>query len=199
MTFKSNVKIIDIQELLNSANPRIDPSIELPTIVREASEFTLEDHDEQACRIVSKEELMLSHIDSNIKSIEPLQADPWTLSRESIDSQDIKITYFDDRKASIRLGEISKNMGKQTSNYIKINGISSPLDDDGTLLMNGKNTPVLSNLRSTFHAALRTESTKRLEVISIAAAFGAIIGRNGGIGSGEVLDEVITIVEKNAF
>ncbi len=195
MTFKSNAKIIDIQELLDSA----DPSIELPTIIREPSEFTLEDHDELASRIVGKEELMLSHVDSNIKSIAPLQADPWTLSRESIDSQEIKITYFDGRKASIRLGEISKNRGRHTSNYIKINGISFPLDDNGALLMNGENTPVLSNLRFTFHAALRTESTKRLEVISIAAAFGAIIGRNGGIGSGEALDEVITIVEKNAF
>lgn len=184
---------------INVENTRIfpDPDIKLPTI--EPRQYMVNDHDAKECRIIHKDELLSTHVDNNILSIEPLQPNPWTLSPDFLDKQELKITYSDGRTLSIRLGKISKERGRGTFTYLKTQGISFPIDDSGRLLMNAANTPRLSNVRFTMHEVLRTRSNQRLEVVAIGAAFGMIIGKNGGIGSGEALDEVINFIESKSF
>ncbi len=189
----TTVRLVDVEH----TGITLDTDIKLPTL--KARQYILNDDDAKECRIIHKDELFSTHVDNNILSIEPLQPDPWTLSPDFLDKQDLEITYSDGRTLSIRLGEISKERGHETFTYLKTQGISFPIDDSGRLLMNAANTPRLSNVRFTMHEVLRTRSKERLELVAIGAAFGMIIGKNGGIGSGEALDEVSEFIDNNSF
>lgn len=140
--------------------------------------FSLIDHDNRECRGVTEDEIRPFYVDNEIDSIGPLRPDPWTLSADEIDKQELRITYADGRELGYRLGDISKEGGSPTTLFSQVEGIVFPIDESGNFLMDATNTPLLSAIRRDFHAQLAQMMEERLEVAFITAAFAQIIGLN---------------------
>lgn len=173
----SKITIIDINEVeIHGREFRSDPNVQLPEI--RAHEYSLDDYDEKICRIINIGELELTHVDKNIgiDSIKPIVNNPWDLTTNYSDKQDLIITYTNGRKLCIQLGKISVKSGLFTYKYLQVAGISFPIDKKGRLLMNFSNTPVLSNLRRSFHEQIKSIGRSRLEVLEIGAIFADILG-----------------------
>ena len=155
--------------------------LEMPTLA--PLEFSLIDHDNQECRIVSKEEIRPLHVDNEIDFIDQLHPSPWTLSIVDIDQQMLHITYNDGRTLGITLGHVGKQRKdfNPTRFYRQIEGIVFPIDENGNLLMDMTNAPLLSALRSDIHLQLRNMMKTRLEIAEITAIFAGAISNLGQV------------------
>lgn len=153
-----------------------DLHLEMPTST--SFNFSLIDHDNKECRGVTEDEIRPFYVDNEIATIGPVQPDPWTLSPDDIDKQELRITYTDGRELGYRLGDISKEPGSATTMFSQVDGIVFPIDEDGRFLMDATNTPLLSAVRRDFHAQLAQMAEDRLELAFIVAAFAQIIGLN---------------------
>ena len=139
-------------------------------------EFVLVDDDERVCRVISERELDASFVDSNIDTFKLDQVDWLTLE---VDKEDVNITYSTGAKTALRLGSISLGGGKMATQYYKTKGVIYPIDDVGTLLLNGANTPNLVAVRTWYHTEARRVIDERIKIAEIVHVFGQAIGALG--------------------
>ncbi len=141
--------------------------------------FVLIDDDQRMCRVIDDAEFDESYLDSNIATFKLRGVDWLTLA---VDKEIVDLTYFDPRKASMLLGSISLDLGRQAPHYAKVNGVIYPIDLKGFQMLNGANTPNLVGMRRWYHAEVKRLVDERVEIGEVVHAFTKNIARLGTAG-----------------
>lgn len=140
----TNVHLVDVDDLRQAGVKVGDegPDMETPSVQHR---YTIVDNDSKTCRIADEAEFKASYCDYNISTFRLQDASPF---EETLDNENLIITYSDGRVATIRFGLITtEGSATPADEFGKTGGIIYPIDAGGDLQLNATNTPVLAATR----------------------------------------------------
>jgi len=148
--------------------------------------YSILDNDSKTCRIADEAEFKQSYVDYNISLFRLQDASPF---EESLDNENLIVTYADGTVTTIRFGLISTdNSPAPVDEYAKTGGLIYPIDDNGDLQLNATNTPVLAATRQWVldqWVAASKENLKMAQLVNdfVNAGFAPVSGL-GSVGGG---------------
>lgn len=179
-----NAHLVDVDDLKKAGVAVADDSSNMQTPTTEHT-YSVLDNDAKTCRTADETEFKSSYVDYNISTFRLQDASPF---EETLDNENLIITYSGGTTATIRFGLISTdNSPLPAGEFAKDNGLIYPIDDSGDLQLNATNTPVLAATRQWVldqWTAAGTENVKMAELVNefVHAGFDPVssLGEFGG-------------------